>query len=160
MTECSKRERDPFHATGEYYTDKLALQKILQDTGLQSDFHRLELQTYQSRLRWETPDPNAPRATILGTRKVNVNVLATRAFYWRLGIAVLSAAFLLGPMWMMAYSPKRATALWGTTAFVLIFGLVMARWLERDAEVMSSTAAYAAVLVVFVGLILEDTAKS
>ena len=32
------------------------------------------------------------------------------------------------------------------------FGLLMARLLERDIEVMSSTAAYAAVLVVFVCL--------
>lgn len=160
MTECSKRERDPFRATGEYYTDKLALERILADTGLRSDFEGLELQNYSSHLRWETLDPDAPRATILGNRTANVNVLATRAFYWRLGIAGLSAAFLLGPMWMMAYSPKRATALWGTTSCVLVFGLVMASWLERDAEVMSNTAAYAAVLVVFVGLILENTTKS
>lgn len=159
MTECSKRKRDPFHASGEYYTDKLALQRILSDTGLQPEFDRLELKTQKSRGKWETPNAEAPRNTILGTREVNVNVLATRAFYWRLVLAILSAAFLLGPMWMMASSPRRETALWGTTAFVLVFGLLMARCLERDAEVMSNTAAYAAVLVVFVGLILEGTAK-
>jgi hypothetical protein len=44
------------------------------------------------------------------------------------------------------------TALASTTVFVSVFGLMMALVLDKLMDVLSSTAAYAAVLVVFVGL--------
>jgi hypothetical protein len=67
-------------------------------------------------------------------------------------MAVLGGVFLLVPMWLMVLHRTRYTALVSTTVFVAFFGLVMVRFLEKEMEVLSVTAAYAAVLVVFVGL--------
>ena len=44
-----------------------------------------------------------------------------------------------------------ATALFTTSVCVLAFGVLVARALEKRFDVLSATAAYAAVLVVFVG---------
>ena len=61
-------------------------------------------------------------------------------------------------MWLMVlWFNTLYTSLIATTLFVALFGLLMASVLEKPIDVMSSTAAYAAVLVVFVGL---TTSKS
>lgn len=43
-----------------------------------------------------------------------------------------------------------------TTVFVAVFGLIMAYFLEKYTEILSSAAAYAAALVVFVGLAVNS----
>lgn len=44
------------------------------------------------------------------------------------------------------------TGLISTSVFVVVFGVLVAWFLEDKEKVLASTAAYAAVLVVFVGL--------
>ncbi|KAI0893043.1 hypothetical protein F4806DRAFT_478021 [Annulohypoxylon nitens] len=55
-------------------------------------------------------------------------------------------------MWLMMLNDGLYTALISTTVFVAVFGALMAVVLDRHMDILSSTAAYAAVLVVFVGL--------
>ena len=75
-----------------------------------------------------------------------------KGFRQRLAMAAVGAAFLIAPMWLMVLHNTLYTALVSTTVFVMVFGLVMALRLDKLMDVMSATAAYAAVLVVFVGL--------
>lgn len=65
---------------------------------------------------------------------------------------MVGGIFLIAPMWLMALHNTLYTSLIATTVCVALFGLLMASVLEKPTDVMSSTAAYAAVLVVFVGL--------
>lgn len=76
----------------------------------------------------------------------------------RLGMAVVGGVFLIGPMWLMVLKKELYTTLITTTAFVFGFGLLMSivpvfvagTKIGMEA-VLSATAGYAAVLVVFVG---------
>ncbi len=74
------------------------------------------------------------------------------SFGHRLWIAAFGGIFLVGPMWLMVLHHTRYTSLISTTVAVVLFGLIMAYKLEKESDVLSSTAAYAAVLVVFVGV--------
>lgn len=87
-----------------------------------------------------------------GTRNENMKESEAENFRKRLAIAATGAFFLLAPMWLMVLHRTLYTALVSTTVFVILFGFIMAWYLEGEMDVMSSTAAYAAVLVVFVGL--------
>jgi len=72
-------------------------------------------------------------------------------FLKRLRMAAIEGAFLLGPMLMMVLHRSVLTSLLTTSLCVIAFGLTLAIYLEKPFEVLSGTAAYAAVLVVFVG---------
>ena len=74
-----------------------------------------------------------------------------RAFNIRLAMAGLGWAFIVGPMLLMVLSDTKLTALCTSSVCVFAFGVLMASALEKPFDVMSATAAYAAVLVVFVG---------
>ena len=54
-------------------------------------------------------------------------------------------------MWLMVLCKSLYVALGATTGFVFAFGVGAAVFLDNVATVVSCTAAYAAVLVVFVG---------
>jgi hypothetical protein len=70
-------------------------------------------------------------------------------------VSATGAGFLIGPMWLMMLRGELYVTLISTTVFVVVFGALAAFFLDNHAHVLSSTAAYAAVLVVFVGLTSE-----
>ncbi|CAK7229985.1 hypothetical protein SCUCBS95973_007420 [Sporothrix curviconia] len=74
------------------------------------------------------------------------------AYLGRVAVAFVGAAFLIGPMWLMMLRNTLYTGLIWTTVFVSVFGILSAYWVVDYTSVLSATAAYAAVLVVFVGL--------
>ena len=82
-----------------------------------------------------------------------------KAFLERLAMAIFGGIFLVGPMWLMVLKSDRYTVLISTSVFVLGFAILMAVVLYKDTmvTVMSATAAYAAVLVVFVGTTTTPT---
>lgn len=65
---------------------------------------------------------------------------------------MFGAALLLVPMWLMTLETTLYSSLTTTTMFVVVFGLVVVLRLEKPIDVLSATAACAAVLVGFVGL--------
>lgn len=67
-------------------------------------------------------------------------------------MAFVGGAFLIGPMLLMVLHQGKVTSLVNTSVCVFAFGLVMAAFLEKPFDVLSATAAYATVLVVFVGM--------
>ena len=68
-------------------------------------------------------------------------------------MAVFGGATLIVPMLIMVLDQRRVTTLLTTSAFTLGIGLILAFWLEdaSSKDIIAATAAYAAVLVVFVG---------
>jgi hypothetical protein len=95
--------------------------------------------------------PSVSSPPIGGTRRAEVQKKYLRSLKGRLLTAAVGAVFLIGPMWLMVLHHTRYTSLISTSVFVGVFGMLMARSLEKPMEVLTSTAAYAAVLVVFVG---------
>ena len=71
----------------------------------------------------------------------------------RVQMALFGGVAVVAPMLIMVLHKTQLTALVTTSVFVVAVGLVLA-WVMREAaqkDIMTATAAYAAVLVVFVG---------
>lgn len=100
-------------------------------------------------------DGGAP--PVVGTRRATMEKLRLRSRQGRFLTAAFGGAFLIAPMWLMVLHKTRWTALISTTAFVVVFGIVMSASLREPEDVLSSTAAYAAVLVIFVGTTMSDS---
>lgn len=86
-----------------------------------------------------------------GSRNARNKNEALKSFLQRVGMACLGGALLIGPMILMVLHKSLLTTLLTTSVCVFIFGLIMAKALDQPFDVLSATAAYAAVLVVFVG---------
>lgn len=69
----------------------------------------------------------------------------------KVAMAIIGGSFLIAPMLIMVLHPGLVTSLVTTSACILAFGLVMSIFLNAPFDVLSGTAAYAAVLVVFIG---------
>ncbi len=74
-------------------------------------------------------------------------------FLGRLTMAIFGGIFLIGPMWLMVLKPGLYISLISTSVCVVIFSLALAYFLKKESmvTVVGAAAAYAAVLVVFVG---------
>lgn len=140
---------DPFVITGERYIDRNMLKAAMD--GLESRNASMEMLSPIG--DWEN-DSVRP-APIAGTRDGNLRRAQFKAFRERMALASLGAIFLIAPMWLMVLHNTLYTGLVATTVFICVFGLVMTVALDKPMDVMASTAAYAAVLVVFVGLNID-----
>ncbi|KAI8246015.1 UDP-glucose 4-epimerase [Colletotrichum sp. SAR 10_77] len=145
MESRSKSIRDPFLATGEYGVDNYVLNCNI-DSALAKDIAK-----HVDSLRPWDVRPAGANDPITGTRGSNVAKTWYRGFKERIVIAAAGGAFLVGPMWIMVLKNGLYASLISTTAFVTAFGILMAYFLDEAKDVLASTAAYAAVLVVFVG---------
>lgn len=148
MSSRSKESVDPFLVTGERSVDhhvmSIAMGKFRDHFVSESN----NFEKFDSIGSWKGEEA----IPIGGTRKENNKASEWKNFRKRLRMAVLGGVFLLTPMWLMVLHKTKYTALVSTTVFVALFGLIMAKFLEKEMDVLSVTAAYAAVLVVFVGL--------
>lgn len=145
IAQCSKQRRDYFLATGERDVDRFITDCIIRQTV--GDPENLTLQENRDSII-EPSQPWDEGRPIGDTRdKTSFHDLMDRLFMGAVG-----AFMLLGPMWIMVLVKKPFTSLITTTVCVGAFGLVAVFRLERPIDVLSVTAAYAAVLVVFVGL--------
>jgi predicted small integral membrane protein len=149
MEKRSLSSRDPFLATGEYLLDNYVLNRNIPEP-LRTDIGWQD----PSLGRWEVERPgnqNQTFTSICGTRGANLYISRRRKVKDRLVLAVIGGAFLIGPVWLMVLQGGRYTSLITTTSFVIVFGIFMVYYLSEAKDVLASTAAYAAVLVVFVG---------
>ncbi|PKS11708.1 hypothetical protein jhhlp_001696 [Lomentospora prolificans] len=69
----------------------------------------------------------------------------------RIAVAFVGGSFLIVPMIIMVLNQSRLVTLLTPSLFVLVFGITLAVFLGKKLQVIVGTAAYAAVLVVFVG---------
>ncbi|KAI0382557.1 hypothetical protein F5Y04DRAFT_252902 [Hypomontagnella monticulosa] len=90
--------------------------------------------------------------SIGGTRTEMTRKQLRAAFMWRIVVSLVGWAFLICPMWLMTKLNSQDASLIITTLFVFAAGIAVARVLENPVSVVTATAAYAAVLVVFVGV--------
>ncbi|KAK4211474.1 hypothetical protein QBC37DRAFT_446170, partial [Rhypophila decipiens] len=153
MTKCSSLPRDSFLVSGERKVDDYVMREII---GVQMPVAEQQHNPIPVVGPWE--EDNQP---IGGTRNENVEKSWMKAFEKRLVMAALGGTFLAGPMWLMVLLGDEwfYTTLVSTTVFVYAFGMLMSVLLEKPMDVLSGTAAYAAVLVVFVGL-AQDSGRS
>jgi hypothetical protein len=86
-----------------------------------------------------------------GTRNKMNKKQKTEAFLQRTVVSFIGGAFLVVPMWIMVVTASQLASLVSTSVFVFVWGLMAAYALSDPIAVLSTTAAYAAVLVVFVG---------
>ncbi|KAI1059220.1 hypothetical protein LB507_003883 [Fusarium sp. FIESC RH6] len=151
MEKRSLGSDDPFYLSGEKWLDRNLLKKIVGNNA--GRLIKDKSKEFDARGYWEKGPGDADRFS--DTRRENYRRNWFTGFYQRLGAATVAGIFLIVPMWLMVLHKTLWTALVSTTVFVVVFGVLATWFLTSFMEVMSSTAAYAAVLVVFVGLITE-----
>lgn len=144
------QSRDPFVVSGEWQIDRCMLHAAMRGKENSSD----PLPWEKSIVKWET-DSSHPEP-VGGTRDENIRQTWVKGFRLRLGAAAAGGTFLIAPMWLMVLHKTLYTALISTTVLVATFRVVMAVFLDRLKDVLLSTAAYSAVLVVFVGLTVPN----
>ncbi|KAI1140703.1 hypothetical protein F5Y05DRAFT_374529 [Hypoxylon sp. FL0543] len=139
MVKFSGQQSDPFVATAERCVDSILMNKAM----------RIE----QARPR-ELPPFHFPGLTSESLTPITIprSDATSEALITRIAVAAGAGLFLIAPMWIMVLHNTLWTGLATTTAFVAVFGLSMAYFLSENIHVLSISAAYAAVLVVFVGL--------
>jgi hypothetical protein len=147
MISRSKEPANPFLVTGERWVDHKILQRAMEPLRDYFVGESFELDgSIRDCVGMEDSSP------IGETRNENIKESKWKNFRHRLEMATIGGIFLLVPMWIMVLHRTKYTALILTTILVALFGLIMAGFLDREMDVLSSTAAYAAVLVVFIGL--------
>lgn len=102
---------------------------------------------------WERDNTNKPAAALISTR-----TRAWKRAYWtRIGAALIGGAFLIAPMWILALQRNLFIHLGVATACITAFGFSISLYLETVDGVFAATLAYAAVIMVFVGIVIEET---
>ncbi|KAE9367583.1 hypothetical protein N431DRAFT_416289 [Stipitochalara longipes BDJ] len=71
----------------------------------------------------------------------------------RMAMSTFGGLTLIVPMLIMVMDPRKVTTVVTTSVFTLTIGLILAVWMDEaeSKDMIGATAAYAAVLVVFVG---------
>jgi VIT1/CCC1 family predicted Fe2+/Mn2+ transporter len=94
------------------------------------------------------------QSTAIGSREANLKAAhRKRRLLNRMAMSAFGGLTLILPMLIMVLDPRKVTTVVVTSVFTLGIGLILAVWM-KDAEskdMIAATAAYAAVLVVFVG---------
>ncbi|OTA56869.1 hypothetical protein K449DRAFT_335950 [Hypoxylon sp. EC38] len=142
MVKFSESKKDPFIVTAHRFADHILM--------------RNAMNIPEARPK-ELPAFNFPGRSSDDLTPITIprSKATFRGFMARIGIAAVGCLFLIVPMWIMVLHNTLWTGLVTTTAFVAAFGLLMAYVLSESAHVLSSSAAYAAVLVVFTGLTIS-----
>ncbi|KAH8775323.1 hypothetical protein F5883DRAFT_701443 [Diaporthe sp. PMI_573] len=87
-----------------------------------------------------------------GTRSSLIKNERVEHYTRKVIMAMIGGSFLIGPMLVMVLHPGLVTSLVATSACIFAFGLAMSIFLNAPFDVLSGTASYAAVLVVFIGM--------
>lgn len=133
-----KHENDPFLITTNFHLQKA----ILHD----ANFLDPDRRAYKTKDR---ENPQLPIGSRPGLRMVR----DTQAVVKRFSFALFGGLSLLAPMVLMVLRKDTLTALLTVSVSVLLFAFVVALWAEdvSPSTVVTTVAAYTAVLVVFVG---------
>ena len=155
IRDCVKRKlNDPFVVISERWVDAQVFKSLLdrispekrKEDGLDELLEQNGVVTSFAPPREKGPNP------IGGTRGEWAQKQKTEDFLTRLAFSVIGGIFLVVPMWLMVLYNAKYTAVITTSISVLLWAIATA-WKAEGGPiaVLSATAAYAAVLVVFVG---------
>lgn len=165
MTETRKKKGyDPFVVSTDYVMQRALLQEVEKDwrrenEGMLSASYQARHKQFiedmeQLTAKYGLSDP-VDKNNVLrfggGTRSSMNRKEMIEQFTRKVAMAMIGGLFLIVPMLIMVLHPGLVTSLVTTSACVFGFGLVMSVFLSAPFEVLSGTAAYAAVLVVFIG---------
>ncbi|KAI0130010.1 hypothetical protein BJ170DRAFT_681488 [Xylariales sp. AK1849] len=154
MTQFYQQNQDPFIASSEREHDNFILHKYMTDASKWPGCD--ELRKLQDDAigtgPWEKSRKGRGAKPIGGTRSVKLQ----KTLWSRIGGAVVGGIFLVGPMWALVLRRDLFFQLSLTTALVTAFGLLMAWSLPTLEAVFTATLAYAAVLMVFVGVMMQE----
>lgn len=154
----SSRAYDYFIASSERHHDKSVIQNAMVDYYFdKKTFYEGEKENALPTGPWEESENEDIANPIGGTRNEIVKSHIRQNFCWKLGAAIVGAGFLVGPMWLLALKQRLYLQLEVTTGFVFGFGLVLAYFVDKTDQVFAGTLAYAAVLMVFVGLSIQGS---
>lgn len=151
------RNEDPFILTTEKTADRRLIQDVAEEwredysTYITKDLDKFNRDYGRS---WRPADPadgGIPDLEFFGSRVDMNRKQAAKAYLNKVVMAAIGGAFLIGPMLLMVLHKTLLTTLLTSSICVFAFGLLMAMFLEKPFDVLSATAAYAAVLVVFIG---------
>ncbi|KAM0457260.1 hypothetical protein ACHAO4_003057 [Trichoderma viride] len=143
---------DPFLIRSERQVDAAILDAELLRIPPEMLEKELLLQSVNGTERFNLVPPLEQEPTAIGgTRNETTRKQWTEDFLKRIVVSVIGGAFLVVPMWLMISLNSQRASLITTTVFVFVSGIVASYSLENPLAVVSTTAAYAAVLVVFVG---------
>lgn len=159
MTDATQKPYDLFIASSERYQDQVHLRHAM--IGALKSLHSFGAKERQNPIPsgpWE-PEPSGDGGAVPigGTRNASVKNLLQRALVMRICMALIASALLIGPMWLLALKRDLIFDLGTTTVAVTVFGLLLAFVLDKRDQVFTGTLAYAAVLMVFVGVIIQET---
>lgn len=149
MRECATRENDPFTVRTSRCLDAAIVREQLQK--IRSALSPDNLELLDSDSSFPEPRDNDEPEVLGGYRNTLNKKTKLKAFVTRLAMAALGWAFIVGPMLLMVLNNTKLTALLTTSVCVFAFGVLVAIALDKPFDVLSATAAYAAVLMVFVG---------
>lgn len=114
---------------------------------------------------WELDDDDGDGKSNSNRRPARA-LISTRTKAWkqaswfRIGAAVIGGAFLIAPMWILALQRNLYIHLGVATECITAFGASVSVYLETADNVFAATLAYAAVIMVFVGIVIEETGES
>lgn len=152
MGRFSGQRHDPFKVSSERAQDRWLLDQLITDRKgkLVRHFEYLK-KTSVAAGPWESG--RGSMRPIGGTR----GEAFRRAFASRVAGGIVGAAFLIGPMWLLVLRQDIYLQLGVTTGCILAFSLVMVVALKTLEAVFAATLAYAAVLMVFVGVVMQSS---
>ena len=102
---------------------------------------------------WERDNTSKPASALISTRTKTWK----RGYWTRIGAAIIGGAFLIAPMWILALQRHLYVHLGVATGCITAFGFAISLYLETVDGVFAATLAYAAVIMVFVGIVIEET---
>ena len=142
-------KKDPFIVTSKRKADALVLRSALSkiDPSLRNCRDLTKSLTSISLLSPKEKEYEP----IGGTRFTKAKATHAKIISVNLSMAALGGGLLIAPMWLMVLHNTTFTGLGITTGCVILFGVIVSWKLKDAVDVLSVTAAYAAVLVVFVG---------
>jgi len=161
MKQCAQRRatKDPYVLTTKCQPDfdiiKDNLHRFDEELNHELDSGTSEPRIFGDYSNRRLPTRPAWKTAILGSRKNEGRKLHQDMLIQRMAMAVIGGSFVVGPMLLMVLVDNKTATLATTCLSVLAFGMLIGVYLDRPFDVLSGTAAYAAVLVVFVGASLE-----
>lgn len=150
MAKYAHKSDDPFLVSCERQHDRFILMRAMNLKGISaSDLADRKAAAIPTG-PWEENDRDAQ--PLASTRTETLR----RALWLRVGAAFLGVIFLVGPMWLLVLKREVYFQLGFTTGCVSVFALMMA-WIAPTADVVfSASLAYAAVLMVFIGVMMQE----
>lgn len=135
--------------TASFLRDLLYIEST-RDSAVMVDAQVMTAESFRGRVYLDVPDYTGHGGF---TFKKDSKEEYAKAFLSRLKMALFGGTALIAPMLIMKLHPDLLTQLLTTSCFVLAVGIILALYMKdvHNKDILAATAAYAAVLVVFVG---------